>query len=268
MTATALPANPPQAAAHRRPGRLLGVVLAFAVIGAFLAIHVGAVFFWRWDRPWSATAPLVAAVQCWLCVGLFITAHDAMHGSLAPGRPRLNGAIGRVCLLLYAGFNFNRLRTAHHAHHAAPGTADDPDFFAPAPTRLLVWYAGFIGRYFGWRQMAFMAAVYTVEGQLLGAERINQIVFWAVPALLSSLQLFVFGTWLPHRHEGEQDAAPHAGFADRHRARSLGYPWLGSLLACYHFNYHHEHHLMPHVPWWGLPAARRRLAAGSAPPSR
>jgi beta-carotene ketolase (CrtW type) len=68
------------------------------------------------------------------------------------------------------------------------------------------------------------------------------------PALLSTLQLFVFGTWLPHR--------PHADapFADRHRARSQRWPTWLSLLTCYHFGYHWEHHAHPHVPWWRLPA--------------
>ena len=69
--------------------------------------------------------------------------------------------------------------------------------------------------------------------------------------MLSSLQLFAFGTWLPHRR-GEQP------FADRHRARSSGFGWLASLLTCFHFGYHHEHHLWPGVPWWRLPRVRTR----------
>ena len=73
------------------------------------------------------------------------------------------------------------------------------------------------------------------------------LLFWGVPAILSSLQLFAFGTWLPHRR-GEQP------FADRHRARSSGFGWFASLLTCFHFGYHHEHHDMPHLPWWRLPA--------------
>ena len=244
-----------------------GVALALAVVGAFVAVHLLAVFGWDWDAPWAVAAPLVMALQCWLCVGLFIAAHDAMHGSLAPGRPRLNTAIGSACLLLYAGFDYAALRRAHHVHHDAPGTADDPDFHPGGPAKLWAWYAGFIRRYLSWRQVGFMGAVFSIERFLLGAPVASQVAFWAAPALLSSFQLFYFGTWLPHRHEKAQES-----FADRHRARSLGYPWLGSLLACYHFSYHHEHHLQPHVPWWGLPAARRRLMAAtdgaSARPSR
>jgi beta-carotene ketolase (CrtW type) len=96
---------------------------------------------------------------------------------------------------------------------------------------------------------------------LLGAPYPNLLLFWALPAILSSLQLFLFGTYLPHRKE-EQD------FADRHRARSNDFSWIASLLSCFHFGYHHEHHLAPHLPWWRLPAERARLQAisRSSPP--
>jgi beta-carotene/zeaxanthin 4-ketolase len=89
-----------------------------------------------------------------------------------------------------------------------------------------------------------------LESLLLGAPAVNVFVFWAFPALLSSAQLFYFGTYLPHRHDDD-------GFVDRHRARSSDYGWLTSLLTCFHFGYHHEHHLHPHLPWWALPAARK-----------
>ena len=64
-------------------------------------------------------------------------------------------------------------------------------------------------------------------------------------------QLFVFGTWLPHRDRAEP-------FADSHRAHSIKIGPTLSLLTCFHFGgYHHEHHLSPGTPWWGLPARRR-----------
>ena len=45
-------------------------------------------------------------------------------------------------------------------------------------------------------------------------------------------------------------------FADKHRARSNEFSPLLSLLTCFHFGYHHEHHDAPWVPWWKLPAHR------------
>lgn len=62
--------------------------------------------------------------------------------------------------------------------------------------------------------------------------------FWALPAILSAVQLFYFGTYLPYRHE----AAP---FVDGHRARGSGLAWLLLLLTCFHFGHHHTHHAKP-----------------------
>ena len=229
---------------------VIGVTLALAVIAAWAAIHAYGLFFFEFGRSSLLLAPLLMAAACWLNVGLFIIAHDAMHGSLAPHRPGINLSFGRVALALYAGFWFDDLRKSHFEHHRAPGTADDPDF--STHERLLPWYAGFLRRYFGWPQFFALAAA-TVALRLAGAPMANILLFWAAPAILSSLQLFYFGTYLPHR--------PHAqGFADDHRARSNAFGWLASLLSCYHFGYHHEHHLAPHVPWWRLPEERQRRA--------
>lgn len=229
-----------------------GLSLAAALLGGWAVLHAVGVF-WLDLSGWGlALAPVVVAAQCWLSVGLFIVAHDAMHGSLAPGRPRVNAAVGSVLLFLYVGFDFATLLRGHMAHHRAPGTAEDPDFHPPAPRALMGWYAAFIARYMGWRQIAFVLALLVGEHVLLGATVENQIVFWAVPAIASSFQLFFFGTWLPHRHGDDV-------FADMHRTRSNGYGSLLSLLTCFHFGYHHEHHLAPWAPWWRLPEVRRAL---------
>ena len=85
-----------------RPGRAVvpgqaavGIGLATLIIAAWTGLHVFGVFFYPWSRAGVVLSPLLVAVLCWLNVGLFIVAHDAMHGSLAPIRPRLNRAIGR-----------------------------------------------------------------------------------------------------------------------------------------------------------------------------
>ncbi len=230
--------------------RRRGLALAAAIVGGWLTLHVWGVFFHAWSGIDWLRAPLLVALQAWLSTGLFIVAHDAIHGSLAPGRPRLNAAIGQLCVGLYAGFRFTRLAASHRLHHEAPGTADDPDFHAPAPRAFAAWLHAFFRRHFGLAEFARVTAVLILY-LALGAQALNLIVFWALPALLSALQLFTVGTWLPHRHGDDS-------FADRHRTRSLRWPWLPSLLGCYHFGYHHEHHLWPHVPWWRLPAVRQR----------
>jgi beta-carotene/zeaxanthin 4-ketolase len=228
---------------------VIGLGLATLIISAWLAVHVYGVFFHRWMLSDVVLAPVLVALQCWLSVGLFIVAHDGMHGSLAPHHPILNRAIGRLCLTVYAGFSYDKLLSSHHGHHRHPGTELDPDFYADDPEHFWRWYAVFFRRYFGWRPLLTVMAVTVVYWGLLGAGLANILVLWAAPALLSSLQLFCFGTYLPHRHEDE-------GFVDRHNARSSGYPWLLSLLTCFHFGHHHEHHVAPHVPWWKLPSTR------------
>jgi beta-carotene/zeaxanthin 4-ketolase len=229
----------------------IGIVLAATIIASWLALHIYAVFFFEWSPSTVWLAPVIAALLCWLYVGLFIIAHDCMHGSLAPGNASLNRWIGQLCVGIYAGFSYRQLLGKHIEHHRYSGTAEDPDFAEPQPTSLPRWYWKFMTEYLSVRMFAFMAAQSALYVGVFGAHPLNMAVFWVIPAVLSSLQLFYFGTYLPHRHE---DDSP---FADRHHARSNAYPpWL-SLLTCYHFGYHHEHHLKPGEPWWRLPAVRR-----------
>lgn len=242
---------------------MLGGLLAGVITSSWICLHIYAVFFERLTGIGVALAPLLVSILCWLNVGLFIVAHDAMHGSLFPGRPSLNRVTGRVAVALYAGFGFDALKRSHLEHHRAPGTPEDPDFDAGHPRQFWPWYMSFMSRYFGYRE--FLVLCVPVAAYLLiGARVANLLLFWALPAALSSLQLFTFGTFLPHR----QAERP---FADRHNARSSEYSWFVSLTTCFHFGYHHEHHLAPHVPWWGLPAERKRRAharSGSQPATR
>jgi beta-carotene ketolase (CrtW type) len=232
-------------------------LLAALIVGAWLAIHIGGIFFveLNWSRAPAVTLAVLA--QTWLSTGLFILAHDAMHGALVPGRPRLNRLLGMLSLGLYAGLSYRQLAPKHAAHHRRPGTSDDPDFHAADPRRPLPWFATFFRSYYTHGQiLRIMAAV--ILYLVLGAELLNIAIFWAVPALLALGQLFWFGTYLPHRH----DDAP---FADAHQARSSPFGPLASLLTCFHFGgYHHEHHLSPATPWWALPRIRPRSSLGRA----
>ena len=246
MSAVGLASAPPRVAASQAA---IGISLALAIIAAWLALHVYGVFFHRLDALGIATAPVLIALQCWLNVGLFIVAHDAMHGSLAPFRPSLNLWMGRLCLAVYAGFSYDKLIGKHFDHHRHSGTSGDPDFHADGPKRFWPWYVAFFRRYFGLREFLTISAAILAYVVVLGAPPLNMALFWGVPAILSSFQLFYFGTYLPHRHEDEP-------FSDDHRARSNEFSWLGSLLTCFHFGYHHEHHDQPYLPWWRLPSAR------------
>ena len=224
-----------------------GLLYAALVVASWLIVHVYSVFFHVLSAPLWQTLCLIA-LQCWLYAGMFIVAHDTMHGSLVPESPKANALIGKAIMFVYAGFDWSYMRKAHHVHHEHPGTADDPDFNVSNPKAFWPWYYKFFTQYFGPRQVLILIGFTLSYIFIFGAAYINTIIMWAVPAILSSVQLFYFGTYLTHRH-GE-------AFPDAHNARTNEFPrWL-SLLTCFHFGYHHEHHLYPHEPWWRLPARK------------
>jgi len=240
----------------------VGLGLAVAIIGMWVALHVYAVFFLRlsWSTAWSVL-PL-AALETWLGAGMFIVAHDAMHGSLAPRVPALNLWVGRLTLGLYAFFPYAKVTAKHHAHHRHSGREGDPDFHVERPRAFWPWYLRFFRQYFGWTQLGAIVTVVLIYVLVIHAKVVNILLFWALPSLASSVQLFTFGTWLPHRHQA--DGQKEGGFCDRHNARSLEYRWLWSLAACFHFGYHIDHHRSPQSPWWALPNARARRLANEA----
>jgi len=235
--------------------RLLGLGLGTLVAGSWLGIHIYAMFVF--ELSWSAwpQVALLAALQCWLSVGVFIVSHDAMHGSLAPGWKSLNSKLGAVLLFLYAGFAWGKVRDAHFAHHENTGEEGDPDFDTAHPTQFWAWYWTFFKRYFGWRSLIYVHTVVGIYWFVFGIPFMQIFLLYGAPALLSSVQLFYFGTYRPHRHGAGE-------FKDGHNARSDDFSTLASLASCFHFGYHLEHHRRPDVPWWALPAARRAGVAG------
>ena len=190
---------------------------------------------------------LVLIIQ-FLYVGLFITVHDACHGSVAPGRPRVNLWVGRIFAALYAGLSFDRLKEKHLLHHQFPGTDLDPDFHLENRPSFLFWLFRFFKTYVTFQQIIIMCSVAQVLMHGFHFAEINVFTFWVFPSLLSSLQLFYFGTYLPHRRIDKQQ------FSDHHHARNSPASFLSSLLRCYHFGtYHLVHHKLPGVAWYQLP---------------
>lgn len=221
----------------------LGIIAAWATsLVVLLSIDLAG---WPW---WVVPAVLL---QTFLYTGLFITAHDSMHSTVTPDYPRFNGAVGAVAVGLYALFSFRELRRAHWAHHRHPASGDDPDFHDGEHDGVLRWYLRFMTQYVSVVQLAGMAIAFNLMHHLLGVAVVNLVVFWVIPALTSTLQLFYFGTVLPHRR-------PDDGYDDHHRATSNDFSPLVSFLTCYHFGYHWEHHDRPDLPWWSLPRYRRR----------
>ena len=183
-------------------------------------------------------------LQTFLNTGLFVTTHDAIHGLIYPTNRFINNSVGSLCALAYAFLSYETLCQKHWLHHRYPMSTADPDFHGPHSTSFLMWYLQFMRQYWGWQQFMQLASIVGVVGWVFQLSPYNLILFWGVPLLLSSLQLFYFGTYRPH-HNIEHSST--------HCARSDARPWLLSLLACYHFGYHQEHHERPDVPWWKLP---------------
>lgn len=243
----------------RKAQGVIGLALAALIAGSWLGIHAWGMFVFVLDWGNWPLALALAAVQCWLSVGVFIVCHDAMHGTLVPGKPKLTSAIGAVLLFLYAGFAWRQLRDAHFAHHKLAGRAGDPDFDEHHPDDFGRWYGTFFRRYFGWRSIAFVHTVVGIYWLVLDVPMAQIVLLYGLPALGSSLQLFYFGTFRPHRHmKGKSPTLLGAEpFSDRHNTRSEDFGTFVSLATCFHFGYHLEHHRRPDVPWWALPQARR-----------
>ena len=170
--------------------RWTGLATALAILVAW-GLHL----WWTLTRV-SLGSPLViphVMVQTFLNVGLFITAHDAMHRSLAPDYRRVNDALGSIALFVYGGFLWSRLREGHFAHHAHPVTPEDPDYAPSASERFVEWLWRFVSGYYSWKNFALMhihvGLAWAVSGSVW-----KVLVFFALPAWISALQLFVFGT--------------------------------------------------------------------------
>jgi beta-carotene/zeaxanthin 4-ketolase len=228
---------------NQREDTAWGTPIAFVVIGLWVITLVGLFAFDTQSASpiWSILAFLL---RVFLSTGLFITAHDAMHGSVSPVNPKLNHQIGAIALRLYALFPYQDLLRKHHLHHRFPTAESDPDFCENQ--NFAAWYFHFMKGYWRWRQFFGMLAIGLCLHAFLQVAFINLLLFWLVPLVFSSLQLFCFGTYLPHRR-AESNVAPYY-------SKSYPLPMILSFLTCYHFGYHKEHHQSPDVPWWQLPA--------------
>lgn len=199
---------------------------------------VSLVLLLNFEISWSN--PLVyigILLQTHLYTGLFITAHDAMHGLVSPNR-RLNHAIGWICAILFSYNFYWRLFPKHHEHHRFVATDKDPDYHES--DNFLIWYFSFAKQYVNIWQILLMAITFNILKLFLPTE--NLIVFWMLPAILSTFQLFYFGTYLPHR--GKSDNEHHS------KSQEKNHFW--AFISCYFFGYHFEHHDSPGTPWWQL----------------
>jgi beta-carotene ketolase (CrtW type) len=211
-----------------------GVVIALLVIASWaFSLSNLLVFHISWSNPWVYVLVLL---QMHLYTGLFITAHDAMHGTVSSNR-LLNNFIGGLCTLLYALFPLSALYQKHHEHHRHVHTDKDPDYYQG---NFFTWYFNFVKTYIKWWQVLILAILFNILK--IWFTESNLILFWVVPSLLSTLQLFFFGTWMPHHGEHENN----------HQSATLKKNHFLAFITCYFFGYHYEHHDSPGTPWWKL----------------
>jgi beta-carotene/zeaxanthin 4-ketolase len=221
-----------------------GIITASVIIGVWAVSLISLLLV---NIKEANIAFLIAAViwQTFLYTGLFITAHDAMHGTVCSYSIRINHFVGSLCLFLFAGLSYKTLLKKHWQHHLHPATKDDPDFHDGKHKNIIAWYFHFMKGYWSWQQLLTVMIIYNSVSYLLHVPQENLNLFWVIPSLLSSLQLFYFGTFEPH-------SEPANGYVNSNHTRTISRPiWL-SFITCYHFGYHEEHHQYPNVPWWQL----------------
>jgi beta-carotene/zeaxanthin 4-ketolase len=190
------------------------------------------------------------AGRVFIQTGLFIVAHDAIHGAVFPRHHRLNHWIGQLALTLYALLPYRKLALNHWQHHRHPGQVGDPDFHDGIHRNIFIWYLKFMKGYLDIRQRIIlffgMGILFLVLHSGFHIPIASLFLFWILPIALSSMQLFIFGTYLPHRIDKDDTE-------NSHHITSSKYSLILSFLTCYHFGYHWEHHTYPCVPWYCLP---------------
>lgn len=217
-------------------GGQLGIVIAFTIIIAW-SCHLVFSLLVEGSLLWYI--PIIL-IQTHLYTGIFITAHDAMHGTVSRSK-NINTIIGWICSLIFA-FNFYpKLIRKHHAHHLHVVTEDDPDYHKGGFAR---WYFSFLREYVTLPQILLMAATFNFFIWVVGLGEVKLLLFWILPSILSTLQLFYFGTYQPHK-------GPHDP-GNIHKANSQRKNHFLAFLTCYFFGYHYEHHDSPGTPWWLL----------------
>ncbi|MGG6241704.1 fatty acid desaturase [Nodosilinea sp. AN01ver1] len=207
------------------------------------------------QTPWVCW-PLAVLVRTFLHTGLFIVTHEAIHNNISSSH-RLNDAFGYITSWLYALLPYQLLAKNHRLHHRFPATEQDPDYCDTERGGFWLWYIQFMKTYQSGQQFQVSLIGFTLVffGFLAcQVSLVNVILFWVLPVVLSSLQLFTFGIFLPHR---QRDNAADCG----HYISSIRLPVFWSFITCYHFGYHREHHSHPHLPWYQLPQIYRNGAA-------
>ena len=229
--------------------------------------------------PHPVTVLLVWLVLPGRQLGLSVLMHEAGHNTLFATRG-LNQWVGQWLCALPTLNDLNSYAMGHIAHHRLAGTPEDPD--------LPNYHAYPVGKRSFWRKvmrdLTGQTGAKLIMGLLRGGSShfsgtatagstllIKQV---AVQGAIASFLMVVgagwvwwlwFGTLMTSymlvvrlRQVAEHAAVPDADNPDpRFNTRTVIAPrWQRFLVAPHCVNYHLEHHLMPGVPCYRLPAFR------------
>lgn len=254
----------------------------------FLASGMLAVGFWQLSKRGSALsstgAIVLMSIFYFRSFGLM---HDASHNTAHP-RAGINHTVGillgALCFLPYWPW-----KKLHIEHHQWTGNIDkDPVMkllrvyptLPPRKQRFLNFnwrnwlpYMAFLQHVVfwveSWRRLSFKQsrtdAFYNGASVLLAVAIYCLVLAQASPAIaLNALLGFVFYlVWVeiinfPHHLDiPQQSGDTKTPFSQQYQfARSCHYPKWFAHHALNNFNYHVEHHMFPHVPWYELAALR------------
>ena len=138
-------------------GKLQGLVIALTIIGLWTS---SLLFLLSWEIFQLHPGLILIAIwwQTFLDTGLFITAHEAMHGLVCPYNLQINHLIGSAAVLLYALFPYEKLLTKHWLHHRYPASSLDPDFHDGKNGSFGAWYCHFLKSYWSWKRLGSLLA--------------------------------------------------------------------------------------------------------------
>ncbi len=253
------------------------VIVSAATPFAYIAAAVIAV---RWF-PSSFVSWLLAFALFVAAQRAFLTlVHDSSHKFFSRKR-ELNDILADYIAAGFIGMLLRKYRKIHLAHHAANGSADDPEHFGyEAVTRVGGW-GTFILRYALGLEIPYLLRKYHVaQDEYLGRGRIRDEsvdkprrfeklsifvtqgllagTFWACGVLpLYPLWLYVAVTWSPLLSR-LRFLAEHPGRGELTMS-TRGTWWELIYFAPFHFNFHFEHHLWPSIPPYRLKGVHAAL---------
>jgi fatty acid desaturase len=234
---------------------------------------------------WNSLAPwLLAPVIGLFLYRITVVMHDCTHHTLFGSR-RLNQTMG-VLLGGFTGVDFNSFCRQHWRHHRSYGRPGDPQGFQylelrNMTRRQLRWHI--VKPLLGLTLPRVFVESIAAPRNIARLLRTGEIMMVALAQLALLALVTGFGRYpwlaaLPYLSGATfalffsqlRGIAEHGATApgDSYLVRSHPARWLDRvLLYDINFNYHAEHHALPHIPSCHLPALQRAMGTASAPAS-